>query len=165
MTYKDRQEIPADYPQGMNDKQIEEAIKKYFNEIIQSEAQENTMIQCYPLISLGQHELEKRQAKRLNCLTMGVSIVSIVIAVIALCIAIQNASSSERWKQTQINSLATLQTKLDLINSSIRELVTVTQKCYPTPPVPAPISPKSQENVPNKQLTSPSSGRVVMPGR
>jgi len=119
---KDRQEVSEDFPHKMNDEQIGETIKLYMKEIIQSGSHENIVIQCYPLIALGQHELERRQTTRITRFTTGVSFASILIAIIALAISIINTMSSTRWEKRQIESLTAMQTKIDTLNANIREL-------------------------------------------
>jgi hypothetical protein len=121
----------------MKDNEIEEAIKSYLDEIIKSGSEDNVVIQCYPLIALGQYELSKRQTRRITLITQFVGIVSLLVAGVALYISVQNTSSSSRWEQRQIEYLSMLQTKLDSINSNIRELVTEIKKPPTTPPLPA----------------------------
>ena len=123
MNYKDEQEISVDFPQNMKDKQIENEIRKYFNEIIQSDAQENTMIQCYPLISLGQYELQKRQNRRITKISMGIAAVSLLIAIIALYISFQGRNSSSRWENAQIVELKAIEQKLDGIHSASKDVI------------------------------------------
>lgn len=100
--------IPDNFPHTMKDKELEECIKGYMNKIIQSKAQENVVIQNYPLVSLGQYELQKRQNKRFTLFAAGISAISLIIAGVALYIAITNSHSSERWEKNQINVLNTI---------------------------------------------------------
>lgn len=97
--------IPENFPHSMNDKELEECIKGYMNAIIESEAQENTVIQNYPLVSLGQYELQKRQNNKIIQLTTGISFISLIVAIAALYIANTNSHTSERWERNQINTL------------------------------------------------------------
>jgi cell division protein FtsL len=136
----DRQEVSKEFPHNMSDEQIGEAIKLYMDKIIQSGSQENIVIQCYPLVALGQHELEKRQTNRLTRFTSWISYVSIFIAIVALAISIINTRSSSRWEQRQIESLATLQTKIDAMNANIHDLVLASQKSAPPSRVEPPSS-------------------------
>lgn len=100
------------YPEGMKDAEIIKCVREYTDEIIQSGAQVNTVWQLTPLIQLGQYELEKRQSMRITRLTIGVSIVSMFIAVVALWIALESNRDSNSWKQSQLGVLEDIQAKL-----------------------------------------------------
>jgi hypothetical protein len=57
--------IPANYPHGSSDEQILQALSELANDVVQSGANINTVLRLGPLISVGQTELQTRQAKRL----------------------------------------------------------------------------------------------------
>ena len=74
------QTVSADFPHNFSDQQIQETIRDYMTRIAVSGSQENVVIQCYPLIALGQAELQKRQNDRLTRITLIVSFVSLIVA-------------------------------------------------------------------------------------
>ncbi len=120
--------IPEDFPHSMSDKALEECIKGYMDAIIQEEAQENVVIQNYPLVSLGQYELQKRQNKRIIKFTTGISAVSLLVAITALYIAFTNSHSSERWESNQIKILQSISRTIETQNDSIIEISNKTEK-------------------------------------
>ena len=81
------------------------------------------MIQCYPLISLGQYELQKRQNRRITKISMGIAAVSLLIAIIALYISFQGRNSSSRWENAQIVELKAIEQKLDGIHSASKDVI------------------------------------------
>jgi uncharacterized membrane protein YeiB len=100
--------IPDTFPHSMKDKEIEECVKGYMDAIIQSNSQENIVIQNYPLVSLGQYELQKRQNGRITRIATIISVVSLIVAAVALYIAVDNSNSSEHWEAAQMRALNSL---------------------------------------------------------
>ena len=84
----------------MRDKEIEDSIKEYSEEIFKSKAGINTVMRFSPLIQLGQTELQGRQTKRVTCLSIIVSIVSLFIAGTALYVSFNTSRASTHWENT-----------------------------------------------------------------
>ena len=100
--------VSEDFPQDMSDKQLQEAVKGYLSQIKESGSQENVVIRCYPLIALGLNELQARQNKLVTRISIGIGVVSLVVAAVALCISIDGASSSDESSARQIALLEEL---------------------------------------------------------
>jgi type VI protein secretion system component VasK len=115
--------IHSNYPHGMNNREIEEHVRKYLDEIVKSGSDDNVVIQCYPLIALGQYELSKRQNNRITKISICISGVSLLIAIIALCISLMGTSSHSSWENAQIKELKAIEEKLDNIHSSSKDMV------------------------------------------
>ena len=105
--------IPRNYPHGMSSNEIEQQVREYLDEIVKSGSDDNVVIQYYPLIALGQYELSKRQNGRITRISIGISGISLLIAIIALCISLIGTSSSSNWENRQIKELKTIEEKLD----------------------------------------------------
>ena len=116
-------EIPKNYPHGMNDRDIEEHVRKYLDEIINSGSDDNVVFQCYPLITLGQNELSKRQNKRITRMSMVISGISLLIAAIALCISLLGTNSRSRWENEQIKELKAIEEKMDNIHANSKDMI------------------------------------------
>ncbi len=104
----------------MKDQEIIDHVKEYTDVIIQSGAQVNTVWQVTPLIQLGQYELEKRQTERITRLTIGVSIISMIVAAAALYIATENSRASTNWEETQIHLLEKIHADITYNNKNIK---------------------------------------------
>ena len=94
--------IYKNYPHGLPDKQLTMAIEEYANDINNSGANINTVLQFSPYISLGLNELQGRQNKRIAWFSFGIGLVSLVVAAVALYIAIDGAKSSDAFSARQI---------------------------------------------------------------
>jgi len=133
---RDKHTIPDSFPYSISDKELEESIKGYMNVIIKERAQENVVIQTYPLVALGQYELQKRQNSKIIKFTTGISVVSLIVAASALYITYTNTRSSERWENSQISALHTL---INTSESQKARLIEIESQL------------KSLENIQNKQ--------------
>jgi len=111
------------YPYGCSNRNLADAIREYSDEIIESRADINKVMQLTPLVTLGQNELQSRQTKRITRLSLGIGILSLIIAGFALYISLLNERSSERWEIKQTESLAKLNSDLNVQGNSIRDLL------------------------------------------
>ena len=111
--------INSQYPYGMKDKEIAEAIKEYSAVIYNSKADINSVLRFSPLIQLGQTELQGRQTKRVTTLSIIVSIVSLLIAGSALYVSLYSSRVSSRWEGSQINLLKELKTEASNISKDL----------------------------------------------
>lgn len=111
------------YPYGCSNRNLADAIREYSDEIIESRADINKVLQLTPLDTLGQNELQSRQTKRITRLSLGIGILSLIIAGFALYISLLNERSSERWEIKQTESLAKLNSDLNVQGNSIRDLL------------------------------------------
>ncbi len=100
--------VSEDFPQSMSNKQLRRVIKGYLSQVKESGAQENVVIQCYPLIALGLNEQQARQNKLVTWISIGVGVVSLVVAAVALRISIDGARLSDESSARQIALLEEL---------------------------------------------------------
>ncbi len=84
--------VYPNYPRGLPDKKLIEVIDEYANEINQSGVNINKVLQLSPYISLGLNELQSRQSKRVTRISLGISILSLVIACFALYVSLEVAN-------------------------------------------------------------------------
>jgi hypothetical protein len=97
-----------DYPTNVKTKELKRIIKEYIDELFNSRADINIILQLSPLIQLGQSELQNRQNKRIEITSTLISISSLVIAIISVYIAVRSDVSSDRWEKNQNIQLNTL---------------------------------------------------------
>lgn len=109
----------SDYPHGLKDKEIEDGIKYFYNEMYKSKTNINKVLLFTPMIQLGQNELQSRHTKRITRLSLGIGILSLLIAALALYVSSYSSKSSTRWESKQIELLDSI--KQD-INSNANKL-------------------------------------------
>ena len=112
--------IYNDYPHGMKEKEIEDAIKEYSEEISAARGNINATMVYSPLIQLGQTELQSRQTKRATLLSVIVSFTSLLIAGTALYVSYHASNSSARWEQSQLEVLRKIMNETKNINTTIQ---------------------------------------------
>jgi hypothetical protein len=106
-----------DYPHGCSDKQISKAIEDHANEITAAGGDINTVLRLTPLMVVGHAELQSRQTKRITRVSVGLGMLSIVIACIALWVSIAgNWTNSDSQKQ-QLELLKAIQHEVQTQNS------------------------------------------------
>ena len=101
-------EVPHDYPYGCDDKRISSILREYANEIVASDGNVNKVLQLAPLIVIGQAELQGRQTSRISRISVGLGVLSIVIAVVALWVSIANSRTDASWRTSQSEVLKTI---------------------------------------------------------
>jgi len=101
-------ELPEKYPYGCSEKEISSALRKYAGEIIASEGNVNKVLQLAPLIVIGHTELQSRQTSRITGISVGLGILSLVIAIVALWVSIANSRTDAYWQTTQSEMLRTI---------------------------------------------------------
>jgi hypothetical protein len=110
--------MPENYPYGSDEKEISSALRGYADEIIASGGDVNTVLQLAPLIVIGHTELQSRQTNRVTRISVGLGILSLVIALVALWVSIANNRTETHWQTTQLELLnrieADLKTRDDL---------------------------------------------------
>ncbi|PNH91943.1 hypothetical protein C1O24_20865 [Vibrio diazotrophicus] len=100
--------ITEGYPSRLTDRQIEQHIKEYSDEIVKFRGNKNFTSAYVPLIQLGQAELQNRQNKKVFRLTLFISILSLLVSFAALFVSYSSMDSSSRWEQSQIELLQEL---------------------------------------------------------
>lgn len=98
-------QINSNYPEKCSNKEIKELMKGFREEIHNQRAHINTVLQFAPLIQLGISELNSRQSKKNSWISIGLGVVSLAVAGIALLISLQNTKFDGSWKTKQLNSL------------------------------------------------------------
>jgi len=92
--------IYEDYPHGRSEEQISKAIEDFADEITASDGDINTVLRLTPLIVIGHAELQSRQTRRITRVSVGLGILSIVMAGVALWVSIaSNWTNSDSQKQ------------------------------------------------------------------
>lgn len=100
--------VYPNYPRGLSDKNLVEAIDEYANEINASRVDINKVLQFSPYISLGLNELQSRQSKRVTRISLGISIVSLAIAALALYVSLESGRTSDISGARQVTILEEL---------------------------------------------------------
>ena len=158
-------QIYTNFPGGMKDAEISRCIGEYTNEIIQSRAQTNKVLQFTPLIQLGEYELAKRQTRRITRLTIGVSVVSLFIAIAALTVSWLNTKSSEAWEAKQTAQLEKLNAELAATREEIMHLTSSITSHIDALANKQPIAPAVRAKEANQaiQTTGGSDDSLVIP--
>ena len=115
--------VYANYPHGLSDKQLVEAIQEYATTINSSGVNINTVLQFSPYISLGLNELQSRQNKRITRISIGVGIVSLTVAAVALYISLDSGRSSDVSSARQIVLLEELNKNISENQKIVTELI------------------------------------------
>lgn len=115
-------DLKENHPLGFENKEIEDLVNQYAVEIFERRANPNAILQFSPLIQLEHNELQGRQTQSATRLSVGVSILSLLIAGMAVYVSLAAFLSSERWKEEQLEMLsqvqkATLNANNTLINA------------------------------------------------
>jgi hypothetical protein len=110
--------LVKEYPHGCSDKQISKAIEDYANEITASGGDINTVLRLTPLMVVGHAELQSRQTKRITQVSVGLGILSIVIAGVALLVSILGNRSNTDSQNQQLELLKTIQRDVQKQNTS-----------------------------------------------
>ena len=100
--------VYPNYPRGLSDKKLVDAIDEYANEINASRVDINKVLQFSPYISLGLNELQSRQSKRVTRISLGISVVSLSIAALALYVSLESGRSSDVSGARQVSILEEL---------------------------------------------------------
>lgn len=104
--------ISEGYPHCLTDREIEQHIKDYSDEIFNFRGN-NAFTSAYvPLIQLGQAELQNRQNKKVFRLTLFISILSLLVSLAALFVSYLSMDSSSNWEQSQIQLLQELKSTM-----------------------------------------------------
>ena len=136
--------VSDDFPHDMSDKHLQGAVKGYWSKIRESGSQENIVIQCYPLIALGLNELQARQNKLVTRISIGIGVVSLAVAAVALRISIDGARSSDESSARQTVLLEAL--NKNLVES--QKIVTETLKSQTANPAVKRDAPKAARPLP-----------------
>ena len=94
-------QLGKSYPHGYTDKEISSKLREYANEIAGSGGNVNNVLRLAPLIVIGQTELQSRQTSRVTRISVGLGILSIVIALLALWVSIVNSRTDANWQREQ----------------------------------------------------------------
>lgn len=77
-------QIRENYPSGCSDKEIKELLQGYSKDIYDARANINTVLALSPLLQMGLQELQGRQNKKITNLSLGISLLSLVVSAITL---------------------------------------------------------------------------------
>lgn len=97
--------INSSFPRGLSDKEIEQHINEYQDAIFKAGASTNQVLQFSPLIQLGQNELQNRKTEKTARLSIGLGLLSVFIASVALVVSFIGSRSSSQWETSQIELL------------------------------------------------------------
>ncbi len=104
--------IPANYPYGSTDEQIQQAVKELSDDIVNSAANINTVLQLAPLVQLGQNELQKRvaeksakTAEKAERIAIGIAAFSIILSFVAIGFSYASFKSDENWQKEETRLL------------------------------------------------------------
>ncbi|HHX8561887.1 TPA: hypothetical protein ACVO3I_004586, partial [Vibrio diabolicus] len=111
--------ITEGYPSRLTDRQIEQHIKEYSDEIVKFRGNTDFTSAYVPLIQLGQAELQNRQNKKVFRLTLFISILSLLVSFAALFVSYSSMDSSSSWEQSQIELLQELKETMSNSNVSV----------------------------------------------
>jgi hypothetical protein len=136
--------VYSNYPRGLSDKKLVEAIDEYANEINASRVDINKVLQFSPYISLGLNELQSRQSKRITRISLGISILSLAIATLALYVSLESGRSSDKSSVRQIAILEELN-KNAIENQKMISEIMKTKKVIPTKQAPKPALQKTSQ--------------------
>ncbi|HHX8301705.1 TPA: hypothetical protein ACVOZB_004597 [Vibrio diabolicus] len=100
--------ISEGYPHRLTNREIEQHIREYSEEIVKFRGRNEFTSAYVPLIQLGQAELQNRQNKKVVRLTLFISILSLVVSLAALFVSYSSMDSSNNWEQSQIQLLQEL---------------------------------------------------------
>jgi uncharacterized coiled-coil protein SlyX len=134
--------VYPNYPRGLSDKKLIEAIDEYANEINASRVNINTVLQLSPYISLGLNELQSRQSKRVTRISLGISVLSLFIAALALYVSLESGRSIDVSSARQTAILE------ELSKNILENQKTITQTI------------KAQKDTSAKQIANPAIQRT-----
>jgi hypothetical protein len=100
--------ISENYPDRQSDQEIRQTIKGFSDEMFKAKFSINSVMQYSPLIQLGHDELQNRQSKRYMKGSFAMAGFSLLISIIAVCIAISSSRVSSRWEDKQLPLLQQL---------------------------------------------------------
>lgn len=123
--------VYSNYPRGLSDKELVEAIDEYVDELNTSGVDINKVLQFSPYISLGLNELQGRQSKRVTRISLGISVMSLVISALALYVSLESGRSSDVAGARQVTILEELN-KNTLENKKIIAEVIKAQNAAPS---------------------------------
>jgi hypothetical protein len=107
------------FPYKCTNKQLKETVQGYSEEIYKQHGNINTILQISPLLQLGISEIQGRTNRKITYLSLSISILSLIVAGIALYISFQSGEFEGVWKNEQINILNTLK---DISNNQVNQL-------------------------------------------
>ena len=118
--------IHPNYPKGLTDVEINDAISGYAAAIHEASANINAAMQYAPLIQLGITELEARRSGRWTYISMGIAVLSLIVALTAVSIAYWGSESHADLVRQEIVVLEDLRKAVNLqecghtINNHVR---------------------------------------------
>jgi len=108
--------LSKDYPHGGSEREISKAIEDFADEITLSEGDINTVLRLTPLIVIGHAELQSRQTKRITRVSIGLGILSIVMAAVALLVSMAGNWTNSDSQRQQLELLKGIHNELQLKN-------------------------------------------------
>ena len=79
--------IHKGFPDKLETKDLKNLIAEYQQEILDRKGHINTVLQYSPLIQLGLSELQGRYNKRIQCISLIISFLALVVAAVSLYVA------------------------------------------------------------------------------
>jgi hypothetical protein len=77
-------QIQENYPSGCTNKEIKELLQGYSKDIYDARANINTVLKLSPLIQIGLQELQGRQNNKITSLSLGISLLSLIVSAVTL---------------------------------------------------------------------------------
>lgn len=103
------------YPSDYTDDEIRNTINDFSKKIMDAKFDINAVMQLSPPIQLGQNELQKRildrsaiETSRIQKLAIFIAVISIILALVAIYLSLQNSRFESEWKERQINLLESI---------------------------------------------------------
>jgi len=116
------------YPHEMKDNEINDLIKEYTNAIVDARGSPNAVLQFAPLIQLGQNGLQGRHTKKAAYLSIGVSVLSLLIAGSALFVSWTSSVSNTKWEENQLSLISELKMEAQFISPGLEKVVSENTK-------------------------------------
>lgn len=97
--------VKKGYPESLSDKEIKEEIEK--NKIFANDGgyKPEIIIAANLIIQSGQTELNNRISKRYSCITLVLTILTVISAVISIYFGFYSNKSDSDWKKEEIELL------------------------------------------------------------
>lgn len=120
--------LNRNFPFENTDEAIRDTIKKYSDEIFNTRAKINTILQIYPLIQLGINELQSREitkmnrfSKRLAWISFCIGIVSLILAGAGIYASMINIKAGNIWENQHMQKLDQIIQKIDIVNNTLKD--------------------------------------------
>lgn len=115
--------IPYGYPRKCGDDEIKKHLDEYYESVVSTGGNINQLQVFYPLIQIGQSELQDRHTRKVTNLSVVASVLSLTIAISALIIAVSSSRSNDRWESGQLDTLERIISEIDISGQESRRII------------------------------------------